>query len=1298
MTKRLLFVFPLVLGFLSGYAQLKKANSSFDNYEYYKAIGLYQRIVKKDSNAFALQRLGDCYRLLKDYPHAELVYRAAVKRKGVDPIVLFYYGQALKNNGKITEAREQFAQYVKLVPADKKATVSLKTCDDIKIWVTQPSHFEISNERKLNTRFSEFSPVLYQNKILFTAERDQDLVNFESNPLNNRPYLKVYYSVIADKNGKTTYSNPKLFPGPVNSDYHDGPISIDKNNVLYFTRVSNYAKGANYINRPKILIATPVRGSKSENNWDKPVEFLYDSDDYVVEHPSVSTDGSVLYFTSNMPGGYGGNDIWVSRKNGNQWGKPENLGPEVNTAGNESFPYIRPDGTLFFSSDGLPGFGGLDVFSARFENGKWSAVTNLGLPLNSATDDFGVVFSDDMQKGYFSSDRTGGQGSDDIYSFVVSTKAIDVSGRILLSPQVDDPAKNVKLLLMTEDGSVINFTTSDSMGFFKFENLSPDVKYIVKMDENDPILKFKDKFYLADKENKIVRVTVINERGDRFVFQNLPAQQNAMPLLDEYSNDLKSLSGSIKFGENDQPLTNAKLDLTNESGEIIKTTITNGAGTFVFNGLASDKKLLIRLEESSYLLPPKTKITIYNSAGEVISSVYTSEEGFNFALLPADQNKLKLSPEEVVQLKMSMSGKLLSGAGSNPPLDHVKVNLLNEKGEIVQTVYTDKEGRFKFTQLPSERNFMVKLDDSNPAMSRLSSVWLMDEKGKLTAKIEKEGRTFEYQYLASEKSSLTLLAVDDSQLKFRMKGKIASGEADGQVLANAKVNLLNEKGEIVQTGYTDAQGNFSFEQLPADQNYIISIDEKNPQLASLKRLVIKDESGNTVKEIPAGEKGDFSFEFLASDVKDLALLKVEEPQLLVNMKGKLEPKDNANTNLANKKVALVNEQGEVIDSAKTDANGEFVFKNLPSDRKYMVRMVEEDVGFSDKVKLTLTDSKGKTVQEVQTNEDGSFQYSLLTADRKSFSLNNDGVHMNLDGQFFVSDSLKKEVLSFSKVSIFDQKGTLLQSCVTDRSGRFKFLGLPPDKQFVVKMDEGDVRLRQKGHLILADRNGKTVEEYKRNLKNWGFTLLPADVNKLATEVVDESFNNFKLLGKKLLAKASDSGSQTILKAGVGAQDQPRHISSDHTSSDHTSSDQASSDHTSSDQASSDQFKTLYFDLDKILLSSDARKILKAVATYASENPGTILEIDGHTDSRGGEKYNLYLSDRRAQEVKNYLVFIGVDVNRLIGIAYGRRRPVNSCIEHVECTEAEHALNRRVEIKVIKKGSGLKGPVAKQEKK
>lgn len=1259
MTKQLSLALLFVFSANCCIAQLNKANTFFNNYEYAKALPIYKKIVKRDSNIEALQRLADCYRLLKEYEPAEKVYEIVVQRKDINPINYFYYGVTLKNNNKPSKAKEQFVIYSRLVPGDKSTNVSIRSCDDIKIWLTRPPHFEVRNVKELNTKAAEFCPVYYKNKIVFTTERSKDLVNFETSGLNQQPFLDVYYAVVTDDNGKANYSKVRPFPAPVNSDYHDGPISFDNNGTLYITRVYNYLKGANFINRPKILIAPTRKNGKDDKDWEKLREFPFNSDNYSVEHPFVSSDGNTLYFVSDMPGGYGAKDIWFSRKNGDKWEQPQNLGDEVNTAGNEAFPYIRKDGVLYFSSDGQPGFGGLDIFSASFENNKWTKISNLGLPLNSVTDDFGITFSDDMQKGYFSSDRPGGSGADDIYSFGVTNKSIDVSGKVLLSQQLDDPARNVKVFLMTEDGTVINFTTSDSLGFFKFENLSADQKYLVKMDEDDPILRSRKKLYLADNENRIVRVTVINEKGNKFVFQSLPADQNTLPILDEGDGGLPTIAGTILYGENNKPLTNAKINLLNEAREVLKTTITNSAGAFVFADLPAGQKYSVKLDENELQLPPNTKINVLNKKGETIASSVTAEKGFDFQLLPADQARLTLSEEEDVKLKMSMSGKLLSSAGDKKPLANVKVNLVNERGDVLQTVTTDAQGNFTFSKLPSDRNYLVKIDEDDPKLAGLPKILLADEKGKVISEMKNEKDGFRYQYLSADNASLSLMSVDDSYLKFSMKGKIMNGDGTGAPVANAKVNLLNDKGEVVQTGYTDNDGNFVFTKLPADGNFYVSVDEKDTKLANLKRLLLTDGSGNAVKEVKLNSNGEFKFQLLGADSQVHSLMEIEDAALKGDLLGRLLTADGSAKGMANKKVTLVNDMGEVVDSTTTDENGHFTFKDLPSDKKYLVKLDEGDTPLSGNLKLVLTDASGNNMQEVQSNEDGIFQYELLSGDKKMFALFNETENSlrAMRGSLLAGDSLKIEPLVNSKISLYNSSGKMLQTVFTDRNGRFFFLNLPPTGNFFIKMDEKDPKLILTSRLVLADERGVTVRELKGKKSRFRFELLPSDVKALSAELVDDSWSKLKLMEKKLFA-------------------------------DNKKSDSAKADHTKTETLSTKLpygyglFENLYFESGRYTLSPKAKSELMKVVAYIKTTPGTIIELDGFADNRGGTRANLYLSDHRARSAKNYLVSRGVNVNRLKSVAYGETQLINPCNDPLPCTEEQQAPNRRVEIKVI----------------
>ncbi|MGZ4034471.1 MAG: hypothetical protein ACXVP4_06365, partial [Bacteroidia bacterium] len=648
--KSLSLLFLIVYGNVL-FAQLKRANKYYDNYDYVKAIQLYKRAVNKSDNTEALEKIANSYRLTKNYEKAELYYAQLMKKPNVEPVAHYYYGMVLKNNNKIDEAKEQFKQFAAASPNDKNAEQSVKSCDEVKLWVTRTQQFDVSPVPNINTIHSDFSPVFFKDELVFVSERSPDMVNFNTYSWDKEPYLNVYSTkIVKGKDGKESFTKKaKSFSWHINTNYHDGPVCFNaEQNTMYITRVTYVLnkKDKNFVNLPKLYIST-LKGK----SWSKVKPFQYNSDSYSVAHPSISADGQWLFFASDMPGGYGGTDIYVCKKEGDGWGKPQNLGEDVNTPGSEVFPYIRKDGMLYFSSDGHSGFGGLDVFSATKIDSKYTQVKNLGAPLNSSTDDFGIVFSDDNTKGYFSSNRAGGKGSDDIYSFVALNKFLSIAGKILFSKNINDPAKNAEVMLLSDDGKMVGNATTDNTGFFKFDKLDPDKKYMVKLDETDARFVDKKKYYLTDEKDKIIRVTVINDKGGKFVFQNLPADPNALPDLG--TADDVTIAGNILYGENpSKPLANTKVNLLNDKGEVVETATTNAFGAFVFTNLPSDQNFLVKVAESDTQIAPNTKIVITNKSGKEMQTTTAGAGGdFKFTFLASDKVGLKLMTVEDSELR-----------------------------------------------------------------------------------------------------------------------------------------------------------------------------------------------------------------------------------------------------------------------------------------------------------------------------------------------------------------------------------------------------------------------------------------------------------------------------------------------------------------------------------------------------------------------------------------------------------------------------------------------------------------------
>ncbi len=768
---KLVSILFLIIITTTAHAQLNRANKYYNHYDYAKAIELYKKVLNKNEDAEALEKIANSFRLTRNYSQAELYYSRLITIPGINPVNHFYYGEVLKNNNKLDEAKQQFNLYLTSVPNDKGVEESVKSCDNVKIWVKKTQQFDVAPVEDLNTTHSEFCPVIYKDKLIFTSDRTQDLLNNTSDSWTKRPFLNEYYvSITGKKDSNLILSDKaKLMPWPVNTDYHDGPISFDETSgTLYLTRV-NYEvrkKDKDFVNRPQIY------SSKSKGNgWGTMQPFQYNNEIYSIAHPSVSADGQWLFFSSDMPGGMGGTDIYQCHKEGEGWGQPQNLGDEVNSKSDEVFPYIRKDGLLFFSSDRSTGFGGLDVFAAIKIDNKFGNVSNLGAPLNSSTDDFGIVFTDDLTRGYFSSDRASGKGADDIYSFIALNKYITIEGKLLLSQNINDPLRNIKIKLLRQDGTVVETATTDSVGYFKFSKLDPDNSYMVQIDETNPILVDKNKVYMANTDDKIVRVIVINDRAEKFVFQNLPLDPNELALIPA-ENDA-SFVGNLFYGiDPSRPLANTKVNLVNDKGEIIGTTITNGKGGFVFRNLPADQNFLVKVDESDPQLEAGTKISITNKKGEEIQSTKAGNKGqFNFTFLAADKSTLKEMSVEDTEIKFDFKGKL-SNENKSPLVNSI-INLVNEKGEVLSTTRTDGKGGFQFINLPTDKTMLFALEEGDSKFQGSTKLFLTDANGNIIKEFtrNKNGK-FDFTLLPTDINKLGEIYVEDPQgLTLHLKAK-----------------------------------------------------------------------------------------------------------------------------------------------------------------------------------------------------------------------------------------------------------------------------------------------------------------------------------------------------------------------------------------------------------------------------------------------------------------------------------------------------------------------------------------------
>jgi outer membrane protein OmpA-like peptidoglycan-associated protein/tetratricopeptide (TPR) repeat protein len=643
MTKKNSINIILVLVILFGVsnlslAQLSKANKYFEAENYSDAIHYYQKVLKKDeSNKEANQNIALAYRKLKDYGNAEVYFAKTVELNPEESKNYLYYGQALKNNNKVNEARVQFEKFVDKNPSSFIGKLMVESCGDIMEWEAEEKAFAVSIVENVNSKNADFCPLVYDGGLVFTSERGLDLVNETNNEISNKPYLSIYYAS-KEKN----FEKAKKFSSQLNSLYHDGPVSISSDNkTIYFTRVGKQG-GKGYVNRPKIFYAS-LDGKK----WKDITPFQYNSDEYSVAHPWISEDGKKLFFASDMSGGEGGMDIYVCTKQGEVWGKPVNLGAGVNTSENELFPYFRK-GTLYFSSEGHSGYGGLDVFAVK-EESKWNDVENLKAPLNSSKDDFGIFYTDD-ENGYFSSDREGGVGSDDIYSFNWHTliPQTSMSGVVELDKL---GVAGAKMNLLDEEDNIVQSTVTDEFGKFKFDKLTQDDNYLLAIDsEDDSFLDNAQVYFTNSNGEKVLKANKVSK--GKFKFEALPyAEYDQLELLKEEDESLFTVS---VFGQIYQKLPGdysggMEVWVVDDEGNIIGKAIADKNGKFMFDKLSPDEEYLFMLAEDDDSL----NMIIVDENGNVLESAKRLIDGkYRYVRLDSDKNVITLINEidEVIKI------------------------------------------------------------------------------------------------------------------------------------------------------------------------------------------------------------------------------------------------------------------------------------------------------------------------------------------------------------------------------------------------------------------------------------------------------------------------------------------------------------------------------------------------------------------------------------------------------------------------------------------------------------------------
>lgn len=455
--------------------KLSDADAALERGEYHNAAVAYRKVygklTKREDRPLRGEvafKMATCYSKLNRFANASAAYQNAIRYEYPDSMAYYYLGRSLQAEGKYAPAITAYTTFLEWRPDDQLAKEGLKGCRTAIAQKNEPkTRYIVKNAKIFNSRRADFAPA-YLDKSLeqlyFTTTREK-VTGENKSEITGMKKGDIWFS---KKNERGEWQQPEPVEGELNTEFDEGIVSFTPDGqTMYLTRARR---------SPNSDTSVEIYMSKrSDASWSGAQKYEITGDTLsAFGHPSVSPDGRYLYFSSDIPGGYGGKDIWRVNLN-DRVGSLENLGPQINTSGDEMFPYVRTDSLLYFSSDGHPGFGGLDIFKATLNStgDRWS-IDNMGVPLNSSADDFGITFGEG-ESGFFSSNRGDNRGNDHIFSFELPDLVVTISGWVL--DKDEEPVPNAVIRIVGDDGSNQKEVARDD-GSFKF-NLDRGVKYVM---------------------------------------------------------------------------------------------------------------------------------------------------------------------------------------------------------------------------------------------------------------------------------------------------------------------------------------------------------------------------------------------------------------------------------------------------------------------------------------------------------------------------------------------------------------------------------------------------------------------------------------------------------------------------------------------------------------------------------------------------------------------------------------------------------------------------------------------------
>lgn len=618
----------------------QKAKKAFDNMAYKRAAELFEMALERDpGSTLTVKYLAESYRKLNDSKNAEKAYMRVFDYEIQENDDYLYYAQAMFSNGRREQAIEWFKKYAEIKAGDRRGQRFVESIKNFRAYYVNESSYSFEPVA-FNTDRNHFSPIFFNKGLLVVS--DAYLKSYNRSPYNwnGLPYLNLYH--VPFTAGDSVFGMHDRLPNIINSKYNEGPASLNKEETLMAFSRNNFHKGRirrsiDGINKINIFFADHKNG-----RWSNVRPFEFNNNQYSMGHPALTSDGKTMYFVSDMPGGYGGTDLYVSKLVEGKWTRPVNLGPNVNSEGNEMFPFVLNDSLLYFSSNGLGGLGGLDVFYSEIvKEGDFPLPTNVGYPINSYSDDFGYIYNSATKTGFFTSNREGGSGGDDIYRFRYSPKPMKI---LVADKKTNKPLPGAALEIYEEDRLVAKGKT-DGEGYGEFFLKGCAEYRIVSELKNYPT------------EIKTVQTVC-----------PLPAKEPLVVLMSKLE-----LKGNVYDRYLNKNIADAEVEITEvESNKVIGTIKSDGEGNFVFP-----------------LLPCK-EYKVVSRSGKLPQV----EKTFKSACDKAEDSYINLlmgvQPEKGVIINIFVTEEQ-----TGEPIAGAKIKLFNSTDGSLNEMLADEDGKYE---------------------------------------------------------------------------------------------------------------------------------------------------------------------------------------------------------------------------------------------------------------------------------------------------------------------------------------------------------------------------------------------------------------------------------------------------------------------------------------------------------------------------------------------------------------------------------------------------------------------------